>query len=128
MAFNVLVVDDSTVMRHMIVKSLHMCRLPIEEIYQASNGKEGLDVLEKKWVDLVLMDINMPVMNGEEMFYRIRENADTRSLPVIIISSEASKARIESFARAGAGFVHKPFTPEKLKETIRKTFEKVPEV
>ncbi|HEX30388.1 TPA: response regulator, partial [Candidatus Poribacteria bacterium] len=66
MALNILVVDDSSVMRSIIIKTLHLCGLPLGEIYQAVNGLEGLQALEENWIDLALVDINMPVMDGEE--------------------------------------------------------------
>ncbi|HEX30052.1 TPA: response regulator, partial [Candidatus Poribacteria bacterium] len=67
MPLNILVVDDSSVMRSIISRTLILSGLPLGRIYQAANGKEGLQILDRTWVDLILVDINMPVMNGEEM-------------------------------------------------------------
>lgn len=121
MALNVLVVDDSVVMRQMIIKTLKLCGLTMGEVHEAGNGLEGLKLLESNWVDLVLVDINMPVMNGEEMIERLRANPDTRDLAIIVVSTDGSQARIEMMHRKGAGFVHKPFTPEILRDTILAT-------
>lgn len=118
MSLNVLVVDDSSVMRSMVIRSLRLCGLPLSEIYEAGNGKEGLGVLEREWVDLALVDINMPVLNGEEMIKRVRENPETEALAVIVVSTESSETRIDSLRQYGAGFVHKPFSPEKLRDII----------
>lgn len=118
MSLNVLVVDDSSVMRSMIIKTLRLSGVPLGEILEASNGKEGLDLLEENWVDLALVDINMPVMNGEEMIDRVRENPEMASLPVVVVSTESSETRIETLQKKGAKFVHKPFTPEALGRTI----------
>jgi two-component system, chemotaxis family, chemotaxis protein CheY len=120
-ALNVLVVDDSAVMRAMIIKTLRLCGIPIGEVHQAGNGKEGLETLETHWVDLVLVDINMPVMNGEEMIEKLRANPETASLAVIVVSTDGSQTRIDMMQRKGAGFVHKPFTPEILRDTIIST-------
>jgi two-component system, chemotaxis family, chemotaxis protein CheY len=120
-ALNVLVVDDSAVMRQMVIKTLKLCGLPIGDVHQAGNGLEGLAVLEGNWVDLVLVDINMPVMNGEEMIEKLRANPETERLPVIVVSTDGSQTRIEMMQRKGAGFVHKPFTPELLRDTILAT-------
>ena len=95
MELNLLVVDDSSVTRAMIIKTLKMTGLPLGEIYQAGNGWEGLALLEKHKIDLALVDINMPIMNGEEMIECMRENADMRDTPVIVISTEGSETRIE---------------------------------
>ena len=63
MSLNVLIVDDSAVMRSMLAKTLHVAGVDIGEIHQASNGQEGMEVLGERWIDLVLVDINMPVGN-----------------------------------------------------------------
>ena len=118
MAFNVLVVDDSSVMRAMIIRTLRLSGLSMGEIHEAANGQEGLQVLEHHWIDLALVDINMPVMTGEEMLDRVRQNPETADLRVVIISTEGSDTRIDILRRKGVGFVHKPFTPEILRETI----------
>jgi len=118
MAFNVLVVDDSSVMRAMIIRTLRLSGLSMGEIHEAANGQEGLQVLEHHWIDLALVDMNMPVMTGEEMLDRVRQNPETADLRVVIISTEGSDTRIDILRRKGVGFVHKPFTPEILRETI----------
>jgi two-component system chemotaxis response regulator CheY len=121
MALNILVVDDSSVMRAMIIKTLRLSQLPLGEVFEAPNGQEALKVLDSKWIDLALVDINMPVMDGEEMIDRLRQNPETADLPVIIISTEGSETRKEVLMQRGTEFVHKPFTPEKLRDTILKT-------
>jgi len=60
MALNVLIVDDSVVMRTMVLKVLRMSGVPLGEVHQAANGQEGLAALDGNWIDLVLADINMP--------------------------------------------------------------------
>ncbi len=118
MALNVLVVDDSAVMRKMIIRTLRLSGLPLGDVFEAGNGQEGLDKLSQNWVDLALVDINMPVMNGEEMIDRVRQNPETADLSVIVVSTDSSETRIDMLQKKGAGFVHKPFTPEGLRETI----------
>lgn len=118
MPLNVLVVDDSSVTRAMIIKTMKIAGLPLGEIYQAANGQEGLDILDQKWVDLALVDINMPVMNGEEMIHRLRKIPEWENLPVVVISTEGSQTRIERLQQRGAIFVHKPFAPETIREVI----------
>jgi len=118
MSINILIVDDSAVMRAMILKTMRMAGLPLGETYQAANGQEGLDVLNQHWIDLVIADINMPIMNGEEMIDRMQENPDTKEIPIIVVSTEGSKARIERLQHKGAMFIHKPFSPEIIRDTI----------
>lgn len=119
MSINVLIVDDSGVMRAMILKSMRMSGLQLGEVHQAGNGQEGLDSLEEHWIDLVIVDINMPVMNGEEMIDRMKENPEFADIPIVVISTEGSKSRLERLQQKGAAFIHKPFSPETIRDTIR---------
>jgi two-component system chemotaxis response regulator CheY len=135
MAFNVLVVDDSAVMRTMVIRTLRLSGVPVGEVYQAGNGEEGLVQLREHWVDLVLLDLNMPQMNGEELLAEIRSHPDTASVAVIVVSTEGSEVRIKRIRDLGAQFVHKPFRPEELRAVIRDltgvtddTFDAVPAV
>ncbi len=118
MAFNVLVVDDSAVMRAMVIRTLKMSGLPLGEIHQAGDGVQALGVLNANWVDLALVDINMPIMNGEELIDRIRDTPELRDLAIIVVSTESSQTRINKVRKQGARFVHKPFTPEKIREQV----------
>jgi len=112
-------VDDSGVMRAMILKTMRMAGLELAEIHEAANGQEGLDLLENHWIDLAVVDINMPVMNGEEMIDRMNENPEMCAIPVVVISTEGSKARIESLQHKGATFIHKPFSAETIRDTVK---------
>lgn len=118
MALNILVVDDSSVMRSIIIKTLKLSGIPLGDIWEAENGEKGLQLLREKWIDMALVDIHMPVMDGEEMIRRLRENDQYANLPVIVISSESDPDKIEMIHRKGATFIHKPFKPETLKEVI----------
>jgi two-component system chemotaxis response regulator CheY len=118
MAVNILVVDDSAVMRSMIKKTIKSSGVEIGEIYEAANGQEGLDVLEDNWLDILFIDVNMPVMDGMEMLDRVRKKEETADIPILIVSTESNHERIEIIQNKNAGFVHKPFTPEILRERI----------
>jgi two-component system chemotaxis response regulator CheY len=120
MALNVLIVDDSAVMRAVILKTMRMSGLPLGEIYQAADGQQGLEALNANWIDLVMLDINMPVMNGEQMIEHMLADPDLRTTPVVVVSTEGSKKRIERLQSRGARFIHKPFSPEIMRDTIKK--------
>ncbi len=115
---NILVVDDSTVMRSVIIKTLRLSGLPLGEVHQAGNGAEALKVLAENWVDLALVDLNMPVMNGEELINQVREDPEIGDLSIIVVSTEGSSTRIASLRRKNVEFIHKPFVPETLRTMV----------
>lgn len=115
---NVLIVDDSMAMRSIVLKTLKISGLDIGTVYQAGNGVEALEILEENWIDLALVDINMPVMDGETLINNVRENPDLSDLPIVVVSTESSEARIIELRSKGVEFIHKPFAPEALRETV----------
>ncbi len=118
MALNVLIVDDSVVMRTMLKRCLAMAELNLGELCEASNGHEALGVLERHWIDVVIADINMPVMNGEELIGRMRELPEHAKTPVIVVSTEGSQTRIERLENKGVTFIRKPFRPEAIRDVM----------
>lgn len=119
MGVNILIVDDSNTMRAVIKRTLAISGLDVGEVYEASNGIEALARMASHPVGVVLLDINMPVMNGVQLVKRIRDDPNLRDIPVIITSTEGSEARIEDLMRAGArGYVRKPFRPEQLRDAL----------
>lgn len=119
MGANILVVDDSGTMRGMIKRTIAMCGLDIGEIYEAANGIEALAQMHRHSVSVILLDINMPVMNGVKLLNRIHDDQRLCNIPVIIASTEGSETRIADLMAAGArGFVRKPFRPEQLRDVL----------
>jgi two-component system, chemotaxis family, chemotaxis protein CheY len=119
MALNILIVDDSETVRAVISKTLRLAQVPVGQLLEASNGQEALDVLKDNWVDLVLCDINMPVMGGVEMIARMREDDLLKDVPVVVVSTEGSKTRIDDLLAKGVhAYVRKPFTPERIREVV----------
>ena len=123
MDLNILVVDDSAVMRAILARTLRLSGLRIDSIHEASNGQEALRVLARESIGLVLLDINMPVMGGEELVARIRAEPAMAELPLLVISAERNEKRICRLRERGAKFVHKPFTPEGLREVLLELLE-----
>jgi two-component system chemotaxis response regulator CheY len=116
----VLAVDDSTV-------SLQMYRLFVSryrncELVSATNGLEALDRLaQEKEIDLILLDINMPVMNGLEFLQRIQLEPAYRHIPVIIVSTEGKEEDAIRGLKMGAkGYVKKPFQAAELAALVDK--------
>jgi two-component system chemotaxis response regulator CheY len=119
MAFQLLIVDDSTAMREFIVRVIGLSGLDAGTCLQASNGKEALDVLRANWIDIVLTDVNMPVMNGEQFLSSMEEDEMLRTIPVVVVSTDGSEHRVKRMMSLGAkGYVRKPFSPEELRKTM----------
>jgi two-component system chemotaxis response regulator CheY len=118
MPLNVLIVDDSEVMRLIILRTLRLSGLPVKQVLQAENGRQALDILSNHGINLALVDINMPVMNGIEMIDKVRRRPEISDLPIIVVSAESSRTRIKILKEMGAGFVHKPFSAETLREAV----------
>lgn len=119
MAFNILLVDDSATVRAVIKKALALAEVDVGELYEASNGREALEVLNERWVDLVFADICMPEMDGEELVDHLRESGLIAHLPVVIVSSAGSEPRVARLRDKGVrDYVQKPFTPERIREVV----------
>jgi two-component system chemotaxis response regulator CheY len=115
MSYNVLIVDDSKSMRRVIIKTLQLSGFRVGEYLEASNGREALDQMEGKWIDLILSDIHMPVMDGFEFIQSLREKEMYKDTPVIFVTTEASEIRLNRLMALGArGYIRKPFRPEEI--------------
>jgi len=120
MAYNILVVDDSSIIRSVIKKTLKLAEVPVNELYEAENGKEGLERLTEHWVDLVFADINMPVMTGIEMIDKMAADGLLKTIPVVIVSTEGSATRFDELSKKGVkAYIRKPFTPEVLRDVVK---------
>ena len=119
MGHNVLIVDDSAVIRQMVRRTLDMAGLDVAEVYEAANGIEALAELNEHPVAVLLVDINMPTMNGIQLVTRMKQNDRLRDVPVVIVSTEGSAARIKELRRIGVfGYLSKPFQPEQLRDVL----------
>jgi two-component system, chemotaxis family, chemotaxis protein CheY len=115
----ILIVDDSAMMRAMIKRVIKLTDVQVEAIFEASNGAEGLALLEENDIQLLLTDINMPVMSGAEMLREISLNDRWRGLSRVIISTDGSTARREEAADLDVRcYLEKPFSPEVLRDVL----------
>jgi two-component system, chemotaxis family, chemotaxis protein CheY len=127
MAYNILIVDDSAVTREVLTRTLRLSGMPLGEVFHAANGREALEVLNEKWADMVFTDINMPVMDGLEFVAELHKRDDWERLPVVVVSTEGSKSRVEELEKIGiSGYIRKPFTPEEVAEMIGKVLGETP--
>lgn len=119
MGYDILLVDDSPTVRAVIKKTLNLAGIETGELHEAANGKDALDIVANRSVDFVFADINMPVMNGIEMVDEMKRRQLLERVPVIVVSTEGSKTRIEELKAKGvSAYVRKPFTPEVLRNVV----------
>jgi len=124
MAYNVLIVDDSQTMRKVIRKTVMLSGFDIGECWEAGNGQEALEMVHTRWIDLILADLNMPVMNGLEMLRELRKDALNGHIPVVFITTEGSEQRLEEARALGIqGYVQKPFYPETIRDVLTRVME-----
>ena len=119
MAYNILIVDDSMPMRAVIKKVLKASGFSLGDLFEASNGEKALGVLDADWIDVVITDYHMPEMNGLELLKQMKSHDTMKDIPVVMVTSEGSDARVQEFLEQGAAaYVHKPFTPEQIRSKL----------
>ncbi len=115
----VLVAEDSSVIQNLTKKILEFQNYQITSV---KNGKEVLDVLEKEYFDVILMDINMPVMDGMECSRKIRalQDKEKSSIPIVAITGNAPNYSVEDFKKAGIDrYLQKPLNFDELVDTVK---------
>ena len=116
--YNILAVDDSPSMRAMISYTLNEAGYQCDS---AENGQDALDKAEQKKFDLIIMDINMPVMNGIDAITSLRKTERYKSAPILVLSTESRDEIKQKGRQAGAtGWIVKPFDPDKLIGALRR--------
>ena len=114
-----LIVDDSSVMRKIVERALRQAGLDSLVVHEAGSGAEGLELLKGEKVDIILSDINMPVMDGLEFVRQLKIQNLAPGVPVIMITTESSEEHVKQAIQAGAvGYIRKPFTAEQVKERV----------
>lgn len=119
MPYSILIVDDSLPMRSVIKRNLKAAGYGNSDFQEAANGKEALDRMKNGWIDIVMTDYNMPVMNGLEFVRTLKKDEILKDIPVVVVSTEGNEAKIKEFMDSGAaGYITKPFTPETIRDLI----------
>jgi len=121
----VLVIDDGIVVREVIAKHLEKIGFEKENIFEAENGLDGLNLLHTRSFDLVISDWNMPKMNGLELLQTIKSYSEFATIPFIMVTSETHKDKVEEAFKAGANqYICKPFKADYFKDKIQQTLDK----
>ena len=114
----ILMVDDSNTMRR--IEKTQLSAMGVTDFLEADNGKAGLEMLAANMpIDIVTLDINMPVMDGMTCLREIRKNPAFANVKVVMVTSESEKTKVIEAVQAGANnYVVKPFTPDVLKQKL----------
>ena len=113
----VLVVDDSFTARKHIMRVL--ANMGIENMEQAKNGVEALEMIGKNYYDLIVTDYNMPEMDGKELIEHIRNESEQASIPILMVSSEADESRLAAVQQVGVSAIcDKPFEADTVKQIL----------
>ncbi len=114
-----LIVDDASVMRKIVERSLRQAGIEPLVVHEAGNGAEAIEVLNVAEVDLILLDINMPGMDGLEFMGQIRRQNLASGVPVVMVTTESGEGQIRQAIEGGAsGYILKPFTTDHVKERV----------
>lgn len=119
----ILIVDDSRIMRNIVKNTLLNLRFDGGGFLEASNGEEAWHLLLSQEIDLLLLDWNMPNLNGIELVRRLRADPKFSALPIIMITSEAAKYNVIEAVKAGVSdYLVKPVSERGLEEKIGRIF------
>jgi two-component system chemotaxis response regulator CheY len=114
----ILIVDDSKIVRAMIRKNLKMVGIE-DNVFEAADGTQALEMLKEQPVDIVFADIHMPNMNGEALVEEIMQRDDLSAIFVVMISSDRSEARRQRLEQLGVkAYIQKPFRPEAFRDVL----------
>ena len=116
----VLLVDDSAIMRKVILRVLKMADVEFESVLEAGDGNAALDLLRVNRVALIMCDINMPVMSGLQLLRQIKQENLAAGVPIVMVSTENSEPQVRQAILAGArAYIRKPFTVDHIKNSVK---------
>jgi len=122
---NCLIVDDSSVMRRMVRRTMELSEVPLGQVFEANNGREALDLLATTAVDVLFTDINMPVMSGPELLRALVKQPGALRARVVI-STDGSEARKAEVVGLNVDwYLEKPLRPEVMRDVLSKVAERV---
>jgi two-component system, chemotaxis family, chemotaxis protein CheY len=114
-----LIVDDSSVMRKIVERSLRQSGIELAQVFEAGSGEDALKVVTENPVDIIFSDINMPGMGGLEFVRQLQSVERAQGVPVVMITTEGSESQVLQALSYGAkGYIRKPFTPEQVREHV----------
>jgi len=119
MGLEVLIVDDSASMRSIVRKIVGLSGYEVTTYYESSDGLEALEVLSKQWIDIILLDINMPQMDGITFLREMKKEDLYKKIPVVLVTTEARQETVDEAFKLGVkAHIKKPFQPEQIRQIL----------
>ena len=116
----VLVVDDSPMMRKIVLRVMKLAEVEFDAVLEAGDGVEALALLKTNAVALIMCDINMPNMGGLELVQKIKDERLALGVPIVMVTTEAGEPQVRQAILAGArGYIRKPFTAEHIVNSVK---------
>ncbi|HEV2500957.1 MAG TPA: response regulator [Terriglobia bacterium] len=116
---SVLIIDDSSVMRKIIERSLRQAGLELEKVIEADNGADALTMVEANAIDLIFSDVNMPKMDGLEFLRQIQGIEKAKGIPILMITTDGSEQKVVEAITLGAkGYIRKPFSADQVRAQV----------
>jgi two-component system chemotaxis response regulator CheY len=113
---SILIVDDSSVIRKIVQRSLRQAGIELESVIEAENGVDALNAIRANPVDLIFSDVNMPEMDGIEFLRQMQTIEKAKTTPVLMITTDATEPKvIEAISLGARGYIRKPFTPDQMR-------------
>jgi two-component system, chemotaxis family, chemotaxis protein CheY len=122
---NCLIVDDSSVMRKMVRRTMELSEVPLGQVHEANNGREALELLATTAVDVLFTDINMPVMTGPELLRALSKTPDSVRARVVISTDGSDARRAEVNGLNVDWYLEKPLRPEVMRDVLSKVAERI---
>ncbi|MCA8966454.1 MAG: response regulator [Planctomycetes bacterium] len=123
MNYKILIVDDSPLLRATARRAVLQAGVPAANLREAQNGREALDRLKEEKADVVLLDINMPVMDGFQFVEHKAQDPSLADVKVALVTTEGNKKRLERMTELGVEhYLRKPFEPEELRALVGELF------
>ncbi len=123
MALDVLIVDDSAAIRKILQRVLKQAEVPVGQVFEAGDGLEALETLKAQQIGLVLVDVNMPNMDGLQLLARMKGNPEWQQIPVVMVTTEGGQSKVMEAVQLGAAaYIRKPFSADQIKEKLAAFF------
>ncbi len=120
---SILIVDDSSVMRKIVERSLRQAGIKLEKVIEAENGAEALKLVHGQAIDVIFSDINMPKMDGIEFLRQIQRIESAKTIPILMITTEGGEQKVmEAISLGAKGYIRKPFSPDQVREQVSGVF------